>query len=317
MSHEVESMFFKGETPWHGLGQEVVAEAGIKEAMFKGGLNWEVNKLPIFLEDGTEVKERKATVRNIDNKVLGIVSNKYEPLQNVEAFNFFSPLLEAGLITLETAGSLQGGKKVWVLAKINEDSDLEIVPNDIVRKYMMLSTSHDGTTSVSYGFTPIRVVCANTLSAAQASHHSKLLKTRHSKNMRANLEEGRELINLANQDFNSSAALYKAMAKKQINGGELYRYILDSLGHEGKGIQDISTRMVNITEEIAYLAHYGKGNQDKNVQGTVWGAYNGVTEYLSYHAGKTQDSRLNSLWFGQAKTINARALHFGAELLSA
>lgn len=155
-------MFYVRDVPWHGLGTNVEDALSSNEALTAAGLDWNVVQKEIKTIDNIPIPNVKANVREIDNKVLGIVSDRYKVLQNLEAFQFTDELL-GGDILYETAGSLQGGRKVWLLARLSNKykfQDDEIVP------YLVLSNSHDGNAPVRVAMTPVRVVCQNTLNLA-------------------------------------------------------------------------------------------------------------------------------------------------------
>lgn len=306
MAHEIESNFFVGETPWHGLGQKIDEAPSVREAIIAAGLDWTVDLKPVFLEDGTLIDSAQATVRSTDKSILGVVGTRYKPLQNADAFNFFNPFVESGLCTLETGGSLSLGKKVWILARI-VGSDLPIVGDDVVRKFLLLSNSHDGTISVRVGFTPVRVVCANTLAMAHNNDASQLIRIRHGKNTLTDLENVREVMKVANATFEATADQYRKLATKTINSSDLRKYIKVVLGIVEED-DKLSTRSANQIIEVTSLFENGRGNQLIGVKGTVWAAYNAATEYLSHSAGRSADSRYNSLWFGENANRNKTAL---------
>lgn len=312
MAHQIESMFFMGETPWHGLGNRVTEALTVEQAIKQAGLDWAVRKEEIQLKISPELYvPGYATVREVDGKidVLGVVGPRYNPLQNTEAFKFFDPMVESGLVTLETAGSLQEGKRIWVLARINDNTDLRIVGDDIVRKFILLSNSHDGTTAVRCGFTPVRVVCANTLAMAHGDGQSALIRLRHSRSVVANLESLREVMNIANQSFEATADQFRQLAQKQINKKDLEKYVKICLGHGAEvPLNTLSTRAQNQIAQVIGLFDAGRGSDLKGVRGTVWGAYNAVTEYFTHEASNSADSRYNSLWFGQNANRNQIAL---------
>src|SRR5262249_54293695 len=157
-------------------------EEGIKQA----GLDWPVELRPLFTAEGKKAPAF-AAVRTDKGSILGVVGEKYRPLQNAEAFKWFQPFLDAGQASLETAGSLAEGKKVWVLAKLNR-SPVVIGSGDEVEKFLLLSNGHDGSLAVRVGFTPIRVVCANTLGMAHCGGESQLIRLKHSRHVAENLE---------------------------------------------------------------------------------------------------------------------------------
>ena len=162
MAADVETMFYTREKPWHGLGVEVADALSSAEALAASGLDWKVVQKKILTEDGDPVPGFKANVRDSDEKVLGIVSDRYRVVQNEEAFAFTDKLLGEG-VRYETAGSLNGGRRVWVLARMPREY---IMLGDRVSPYMVFSNTHDGSGAVRVAMTPVRVVCSNTLNLA-------------------------------------------------------------------------------------------------------------------------------------------------------
>jgi len=335
MAHELEivdgkaSMLYVGETPWHGLGVPLKDPPSIDEAICLAGLNWEVETRPLFLADGREVPNQ-ATVRTSDNKVLGVVGPEYTVLQNAKAFEFFQPLVEAGDASLETAGSLRGGSRVWVLARTKTDP-AEIVSGDEVRQYILLSNSHDGTLACSAGFTRIRTVCANTLAAALGDKASKLIKIRHTTNIEKALELVRAAMVTATGEFQTTVESYRALAAKGCSEADLRKYVtlvfapkrsvrIELLAEGANTDEAVKAALdearkeqddegaARIFPKVQALFEGGKGANIAGVRGTYWGAYNAVTEYLGYMRGKDQDRRLDNLWFGDAANLNKRAL---------
>ena len=162
MSANVETMFSVRETPWHGLGRIVMDAPASREALELAGLDWQVESRNIYSGTGAMIPGYRANVRSTDDAVLGVVSDRYRIVQNEEAFQFTDDLLGEG-VTYETAGSLQGGKKVWMLAKLPEKY---IIAGDEVTPYLVFFNSHDGSSGVKVAMTPVRVVCQNTLNLA-------------------------------------------------------------------------------------------------------------------------------------------------------
>ena len=307
MAHEVETMAFAGQLPWHGLGT-ALEESDLcdwPKATVKAGLDWDVELVPLVTSDSGDAVAHRAVRRKTDARILGVVGHKYTVLQNQDAFKWFAPFLEAKEAALHTAGSLRQGSRIWVLAKLNRDP-LVIAQGDDVEKYLLLSHSHDGSLAVRVGFTPVRVVCANTLAMAHGADASKLIRVKHTKDVHQNLANIREAINMANAEFQATAEQYRLLARKSINQADLRSYVKKVLKvHDD---QDAGTRMKNIIEEIVGLAEAGRGNDLVSVRGTYWTAYNGVSEWLTYKRGHTRDSRLNSLWFGDGANLNRQAL---------
>jgi phage/plasmid-like protein (TIGR03299 family) len=312
MAHEIEMngnqamMAYFGETPWHNLGTPLTPDDlyDWQSVCVKSGLDWEAELVPLLTADTQAKVEHQAVRRKTDGRILGVVGKNYHVLQNREAFQWFQPFLDAKEAALHTAGSLQEGSRVWVLAKMNRDP-LVIAVGDVVEKFILLSHGHDGSLAVRVGFTPIRVVCANTLSLAHRADASKLIRIRHSASVVENLANVRAVMSLANAEFEATADQYRLLARKSINQADLSRYVKKVLKVEG---DKISTRTMNMMQQITALCEFGRGNNLASVSGTYWTAYNGVNEWLSYNRGHNQQNRLNSLWFGDSANMNKHAL---------
>lgn len=317
--------------PWHGLGQKIsdTDRYDIVASIRDSGLGWGVDLVELFMNDrhpdtGAIVPRSmkdfvQAVRRDTDKKVLGTVGPRYTPLQNTDAFKWFQPMLDAKLCSLDTAGSLDEGSKVWILAEVKADNPLVVVGDDIIKRYLLLSNSHDGTTAVRIGFTPIRVVCANTLSMAHSNAGSKLLRLRHSKSLYENLDKLQEVINLANKEFDATAEQYRFLANKRcVNKKDLQKFVRIMAGiKEDELDADISTRSKNIMERMLTLMVSGSGNDSPKVKGTWWAAYNGFTQYQAWEKGNSDSSRYDSLWFGKGYNDNIKALNLATELANA
>ena len=310
----VEQMMVVGATPWHGLGNKVDADIGVEDAIVSAGLDWEVGLKDLQTVDGVPVSHR-ATYRKTDGSILGVVGPRYTPLQNKDAFDWFQPFLDAGECGIHTAGSLHSGQKVWVLAQLNRDNS-EIVRGDEVCKFILLSNSHDGTTAIRVGYTPIRVVCVNTLAMAHNNTNSKLIRIRHTRSSKNNLEQVRDIMDNINAQFDATAEQFRFLASKNFNQADIRRYVKTMLGIEGTVDGDIKTRTRNIMDEILALVE-GPKQSATNVRGTWWAAYNGYNEYLNYNKGRTEDNRLDSLWFGANANDNIKALEKAMEFANA
>jgi phage/plasmid-like protein (TIGR03299 family) len=313
MPAEVETMAYAGATPWHGLGTPLADDDlyDWQRTCQKAGLDWDVDLVALQTADTRADVAHRAVRRKTDGRILGVVGPRYTVLQNKDAFQWFTPFLEAKEAALHTAGSLRQGSRVWVLAKLNREP-LVIAPGDEVEKFILLSHGHDGSLAVGVGFTPIRVVCSNTLAMAHGSGASKLIRVKHTKDIHENLANIREVMDLANQEFEATAEQYRLLARKGINQADLRQYVKTVLGVKGDG--EPSTRMSNTIAEIIGLAESGQGNTLLSVSGTYWTAYNGVTEWLGYSRGRGQENRLNSLWFGDSAAVNTYALETALEM---
>lgn len=315
MSHQVENMFSVKQMPWHGLGKIIQDAPSIQEGIKIAGLDWKVKMEPTFLKDGRKLASQ-AVIRETDNSVLGEVGSKYHPLQNEKAFEFFEEFVKSGEVSLETAGSLDEGRKIWVLAKLNR-APIEVAPNDLVEKYLLLTNRHDGVASAMVGFAPTRVVCANTLAAAINATDSSLLRVRHTAGIELGLEKIRETVNTANQSFEATGEMYKAMARAGVSEASLKAYVrlvFYPKFTEQEITERQQTRLDGITDDITRLFETGYGNAMPGVNGTMWALYNGVTQYLTHEVKDNNDQRLDSLWFGANKNFNSHAMKVAVEM---
>lgn len=312
MAHEVEQMMYVGQTPWHGLGTALPEAPTVEDAIRCAGLDWEVQLHALYMKmDGETIKvpDAYSTVRSTDKKVLGVVGPTYHPLQNRDAFRFFQPFIDSGVATLETAGSLRGGRRVWILARIKGEA-LEVVPGDDVRRYALLSNGHDGTLAVRGGFSNVRTVCANTLAQAHNDESSKLLRIRHTAKVVETLDLVRAVMDLSHREFVATVEQYRMLATRGVSVADLKTYVRKvfepkvSIKTEEEA-KDDSERLIN---KIIPLFEEGRGNDLPGVKGTYWGLYNSVSEYLSWERGRSADIRLDNLWHGDGARVNQKAL---------
>jgi len=312
MAHEVETAMYSRTPAWHKVGN-VLEEPPetIGDALEMSGLDWEVLERDLYWADNdpdsgyAEVNTHKALVRSTDDKLLGVVGVKYQPLQNVEAFEFFNTVLESGQAEIEAAGSLRGGKRIWVLAKL-KGATADVVKGDPVEAYLLLYNAHDGSLAVGIMFTNVRVVCANTLRAAMWDAEKgrvSNLKIRHTSGLHDSLDAVQKAINCAKQTFEFSLEAYQELAKKKLPIDGLKDYVREVLD-----VPDDEEKMPRAWEKIVELHEAGAGTYIKGVRGTYWGAYNAMTEWLAYERGTDECKRLDSGWFGKSGNLNARAL---------
>ena len=313
MPANVESMFYTGAEPWHGLGEKLEDAPTISEAITASGLDWEVGTKDLVTKDGYDVPAR-ATYRKSDNSILGVVGPRYVPLQNRDAFDWFQPFIDNGECSLHTGGSLSDGQKVWVLAQLNRDPS-EIVPGDEVQKFILLSNSHDGTTAIRVGYTPIRVVCVNTLAAAHQKGVSQMLRIRHTASSKVNLDNVRDIMDNINMQFEATAEQFRFLASKNFNQNDVRQYVKILLGCDKTHNDDLKTRTRNTIRKVMTTIE-GPKQDLPGVRGTWWAAYNGFNEYLNYEKGRSNNNRMESLWFGQGNSSNMQALNLATQYAS-
>ena len=322
-----ESGFMIGKPAWHGLGKVLPdsTRLSVEEGLVAAGLDWQVDLVPLEISGHDEDKHASmigqrvpsmATVRQQDQSVLGVVGMRYNVLQNVEAFRWFQPFLDANEATLHTAGSLHGGKRIWVLAKLNRQA-IEVEEGDTIEKFLLLSNSHDGSASVRVGFCPIRVVCANTL--AMGHKAGQLLRLRHTSSLQATLNEVRDIVNTANQQFEATAEQYRALAARPISPADVGKYVRQVVLDvpADTPYDNLSTRKANVLQDVIDRYHSPIGGQYISNRPTWWKAYNAVTEHLSYAAGRNDNTRLKSLWYGDNQKRSEKALTAAVDLSQA
>lgn len=275
MSANVETMMSVREMPWHGLGTIVQEAPTSQDAIEIAGLNWEVVSNPIFDSLGREIKGYKANTRSTDESVLGIVSNKYQIVQNREAFEFTDNLVANGDVRYETAGSLRNGKQVWLLAKL----DGVKVAGDDVDPYICFTNTHDGTGAIKVCMTPIRVVCNNTLNVA-LSTAKRMWSTKHMGDMESKLLEAKETLGLAN---NYMAALDEAadkFANTKITDAEIEKVLNDLFPVDL--VKDTPRKINNVKElkDNFYICYMMP--DIAKFRNTQWGVINAMSDMVTH-----------------------------------
>lgn len=309
IENEKASMMYYGEIPWHGLGTRLQKPATSEEAIVSAGLDWEVVKKPVYvkLDKRFQVKDTFAMVRKDkwqrnECDILGVVGKNYTPVQNKDAFNFFDSIVGEKKAIYHTAGSLSGGKIIWILAKL--PGYIRVVGNDISEKYLLLSNSHDGSSMVQIKFTPIRVVCQNTLTIAM--NKGETLKVKHSRDVKDRLKQASELLGIVNDKYDTIERSFKNMAKVQLNEKRLNEYIKTIFPDPVDELQYATVD--NNREMVRELFEQGLGNNLPGVQGTLWAGYNAVTELIDHKITKqNKDMRTKSIWFGNGYNVKQKA----------
>lgn len=273
MSANVETMMYVREKPWHGLGVRVEEAPRSKEALELAGLNWTIDGLPIFDGNGNEIKGYKANTRSSDGKVLGIVGSRYTVVQNSEAFDFTDSLIGEG-ITYETAGSLRGGKQIWLLGKMPE----RYILGDKFEPYICFTNTHDGTGAVRACMTPVRVVCNNTLNMALEGA-SRAWSTPHRGNVQAKLEEARQTLELADKYLIRLDEEADRLANESMSEGEVH----DALDKMLALPEDATDRMKRTAEEVKDEIIICTLRPDvAQFLNTKWGFLNAVSDYVGH-----------------------------------
>lgn len=281
MSANVESMMYVREKPWHGLGEMVQEAPTSADALRLAGLDWRVDSKPVQVCGGRKVDGFRANVRATDGAVLGMVSDRYRICQNTDAFDFTDNLI-GGEVRYETAGSLQGGRKIWLLAKLPDTSLL----GDAVEPYLCFTNSHDGSGAIRVCMTPVRVVCQNTLNIA-LSGAKRTWAARHTGNIDAKLEEARTCLTLADKymaELNSAA---DKLANTTVTDDQIQQILSELFPLK----DDASDREKNNVKALKdeYMVCYFMPDVAK-FRGTAWGAVNAMADMVDHNKPRRNTS---------------------------
>lgn len=280
--------FFSGRNTsvWHGLGKIVAGLATSKEAIEHAQIGWEVEQVPVYMESpqGSLEIPGHFVVRRTDNfSALSIMSSRYTVIQNTEAFEFFDSVIGSGQAVWDTAGSIGGGRKVFMQAVLPGKLFLKNNPDDETEKRILFMTSHDGSTALTGLITPVRVVCQNTLNAA-LKNHTNQFKVYHRKNYQAKAQEAAKVLGLANAYFDDLQHVMNVLAEQEVTKTYVDGFVnalIPTRRVSETGEEEVATRTENRRNEILDLFQNGTGNLGK----TRWDLYNAVTEYVDHKQG--------------------------------
>ena len=220
MAHMIESMFSVREKPWHGLGTIVMEAPASAEALKLAGLDWTVVQEPVYTDNRELIKGYKANVRSSDRKVLGVVSDRYKVVQNTDAFSFTDELLGKG-VRYETAGSMQEGRRVWLLARLPKEY---VIAGERISPYLVFSNTHDGSGSVKVAVTPVRVVCNNTLNLA-LDNAKRSFSMVHTGNIHDKIQEAKDTLFMAESYMDSLGIEFEQLRRQKMTDAQVSEYI--------------------------------------------------------------------------------------------
>lgn len=323
------SFFSVQEKAWHNLGQIVEDYPTSAEAIEHAGLDYEVIKTPLYTKgsgiietsQGIEIADSElhvpdyfANIRNDNNAVLGVVGKDYQIVQNREAFSFFDSIVGGGDgILYETAGALGDGERIFITAKLPDYIRVGS-GDDVTEKYIFLTTSHDGSGSITAAFTPIRIVCQNTLNAS-LRNMSNVLRIRHTSGAKQRLDDAHKVMGLANKFSTELEGIFNQWAKVKVNDHEVKKLIQlaicpnkETLQHLQKGNEDeISTVFKNTVEDAFAYAMISDTQQMDTTKGTLFGAYNAVTGYYqNVRTYKDDEAKLQSIVMGGTAQLKSQ-----------
>ena len=317
MPAEIDSIMYAGEMPWHKIGTHV-GDSPVKSdvAIKRAKLDWDVGLWrPYVVDDKGELIECEnnwAVVREDTDSVLSIVGNRYEPVQNTDAFSFFDEVIGKKTAMYEVAGSLDGGKKIWILAKLPQKTIVKIGKHkDVTNQYLLFASSHDGTGSVRMLYTPIRVVCMNTLTIALKGAGTSGISIRHTGSVHDKLDEAQKTLSLAKDYYDDFGEVAQAMANASFGEKKLTSLVRELV--PTKDEDDVPGKTLGIRDKILSIHESGMGLD--NFRGTGWGFFNAVAEYADHNKTVKGDkirkdnseNRLDSIWFGSGAALKRRA----------
>ncbi len=342
MSHNIETMAYSGKAPWHGLGNAVDRSQSIEAWLQSAGLDWTVSRRLVRMATNRDNPEALvpipgflAITRDSDNKVFQVASDRYHPIQNSRILGFFREFAEAGSMSIETAGALNGGSVVWALASLNKDFSLP--GGDVTKGYVLLAHSHDGTLPFIGQYTGVRVVCWNTLSYARANKQDQAtfaFRMKHSRKFDARAEEQAKRVlvdasqamevqhevaaKLADSKIDTELSLMDYVAKmlapdryeERVQASEppdVVGQILSSKRNARKQTLDEIFKETRNGRTVLKEIFESPGAGMDSANGTWWGALNGVTHWADHTAGNSRDTALHSSWFGPKQQLKNRA----------
>jgi phage/plasmid-like protein (TIGR03299 family) len=298
-------MFYYGDTPWHGLGTKVDHALTAWDAIKAAGLDWTVQKRMLFLKNGDDLTESNAyaTVREDNGLVLGIVGSDYTIVQNHEAFAFLDSLTVSTEAKYHTAGSIRGGKKIWLLAKL--PGSMVVKKDDLIDKYLLLLNSHDARTALKVMFTPVRVVCQNTLMLAFKGAQM-LVSVRHNQPLEAQIMKARYVLGISSKYFTEQERIFNIFADTRLSESEIKDYFRNVFIEEESVEGDESLHAKKRLDLLLRLHEEGAGAELS--RGTLWGAYNAVVEYVDHHrVGFDNPKYLGGLLVGSGLKVKTDA----------
>lgn len=320
MPANVESMMYAGAVPWHRQGTRLDNPATASEAMTSAGLDWDVQKQPLYTGPSRDIliKDRHVVCRmdrldQPDGGQLGVVGRDYQPLQNREAFGFLDPVVGEGEAIYHTAGAIRKGRQVWMLAKL--PGIIRVAGDDITEKYVLLSNSHDGSSAVRIGLTPIRVVCQNTLNLAL--RHMDGLVIRHDADVAARVRAAHRLLGFINTQLEVAGTQMQRMAATPMAGTRLRDYFEGVLPMSEVTEQN---RLIvgNRHNRWSELFSVGEGNSMPGVRGSLFAAYNAITQWVDRESYTPRHKEpLRSIWFGQGARLKQQAFAVAERILVA
>ena len=326
MAHEWETGYAVGQRTWHGLENLIATYPETwREAQHLAGAEWKVTEHPAFYRpidlsglelDPVVIPDKKVLLRTSGSpRYLATVGQDYSVYQNEDFFRWWTPFLAEKNVGLEVAGVLRQGRVIFACGRVLGDA-ANVVPGDEIRPYLVRTSGHDGLHAKSTLFTTVRVVCMNTLRAAtsEADKGGQILREIHRGDHLARDTYSQEVADLARRSFAISVEQYRAMARKGFSDLELKHFIVQSLSRTWDE-KDVRESLGRPGEDVLRTHELGYGADVHAARGTVWSAYNAVTEWVDHHRGQ-EHARVTSSFEGQGAAIKDRAFELALAAIS-
>lgn len=333
MAHQVETMAYAGEVPWHGLGVPVRPDMTPDQMLEKAGLNWTVERVPQFIKWNGQVRKtgKDVLVRSSDGRILTHISEDWEPVQNQEAFDFFNEFVHAGDMEMHTAGSLRQGNMVWALAKVKESFTV-FGKKDKIESYLLFSNPHEYGKCIDIRFTPIRVVCNNTLTLSLNTTSEMMVRLNHRRKF--DPEWVKQTLGIASGKLSDYKSMAQFLSGKRYTADNVIDYFKtvfpgSPLKEENEKTVVSMTdakpkrkRKTRTPDEMSRPARIAHGVLETQPgaefgAGTWWQAFNAVTFSIDHLLGHKPDTRLNSAWYGANRNRKIKALELAVDFAEA
>lgn len=317
------SFFSVKQKAWHSLGLLLDKCPTSAEAIKLAGLDYEVSKVPVYCTpqnfSSATIPDKFATFRTDNGNVFGIVGDRYSIVQNKDAFAFFDEIVGEGAAIYETAGCLGNGEVIFITAKLPDY--IRVGNDDLIEQYLFLTSSHDGSGAIQVAFTPIRIVCNNTLNAA-LNNCSNKLTIRHTANAKDKLAQAHKVMGIVHKVSDELGQIFNQMAKVKITDPALVEFIKKSLAPNREALtkieasEELSSRFNNMVNECYLYAVANHTQQLETTEGTLFGAYNAITGYFqNVKEYKNDESKLKGLLDGGASNYTQKAFNMALSMM--
>ena len=326
MAHDIDTtkgfnaIAYRGETPWHGLGQQMVTGQTIEEWQTAAGMDFEVHPTAIYYLNPLNAKPqivpgKKTLIRSDTGTALSVVSEAFKPVQPKEIMEFYRDLTAKSGFELETAGVLKGGAKYWALASMGKEAK---IMDDKIKGYLLLGSACDGSMATTAMFTSVRVVCNNTLGFAMQEAESgkakNVVKVYHRSEF--DMDKVKAQLGLAATSWSSFLSRVEHWSESPVSADQAKQYFETVASYNTTDGDTVISKKVN-EKLMSLYSGAGMGSELKSAKNTVWGLINAVTEYVDHHRGRTNEVRLDRAWFGDGVNTKEKAIELAEQLVLA